>query len=607
MRKLNLSLNLSVLTLFLGFGILNLESQVRQPVQVNSGAGSLEMLVTGSGKPAVVFESGFDDTLEDWAGVTALLSTRTTTVAYSRAGIGGSPMNGEPRTARQIAVELHTALMNAKIAPPYLLVGHSAGGMYVRLFAYLYPADVAGIVLVDPAPEEFYDLVAREYPDLWKALQQQNQGGSPGVLGQMAANATTVKQVAAAWPLPSVPVTLLSATNIEPPVFTPQRREEFSSLQRAMVQKIPGALMKEATGCGHNIPVECPTVISGAVLTMLDKISSLKSAQSASSLPEAPTAQAPSIEGADPISPLNASSITGEVTDESGEAISNASITLSDEESNKRMTIQPGPDGEFTLTGLSSGIYHLTVAAKDFEVFRTAPLIVAQGQSYHLNQIQLKIQAVNTNVTVRPVDVVAAQEIRDEEKQRVFGVIPNFYVSYVFNAAPLTAKQKFTLSLHNTLDPTSFVFAAAAAAIDQGNKTFPGYGLGAKGYGKRVAARYGDSLTDDLLSNALFPALLHQDPRYFYLGTGSFKSRFIHAVSFSVIARSDTGRAMPAYSSFLGDLGSGALSNLYYPHADRGAGLVFSNAGFSIAGRALGGLVREFLLTRVTSNVPSKN
>jgi hypothetical protein len=185
--------------------------------------------------------------------------------------------------------------------------------------------------------------------------------------------------------------------------------------------------------------------------------------------------------------------------------------------------------------------------------------------------------------------VIAAQQIKAEEKQRVFGAIPNFYVSYVYDAASLTAKQKFTLSLHDTFDPFNFVVAAAAASIDQANKTYPGYGLGAQGYGKRVAARYGDSLTDDLLSNALFPALLHQDPRYFYQGSGSFKSRFIHAVSFSVIARSDTGRAMPSYSSFLGDVGSGALSNLYYPHADRGINLVFANAGYSIAGRALGG------------------
>ena len=562
------------------------------------------MLVTGSGKPAVIFESGFDDTLKDWAGVTAALSARTTTVAYSRAGIGGSPMNAKPRTARQIAEELHTALLNAKIAPPYLLVGHSAGGMYVRVFAHLYPADVAGIVLVDPAPEEFYGLVAREYPDLWKALQQQNQSGSPGVLGQMASNATTVEQVSSAWPLPSVPVTLLSATNIEPPVFTAQRREEFSSMQRTLVQKIPGAVLKQATGCGHNIPVECPAVVSGAVLAMLDKISSEKSVQSAAFLPEAPSVQATSVVGADPTSPQTTSSITGEVTDESGAAVPNAWITLSDEQGKERIAVHPGPNGEFSLAGLLAGTYLLTVTATDFEAFRSAPLTVAQGQSYPLAQIHLSIQSVNTEVTVRPVDVIAARQIKAEERQRVFGVMPNFYVSYVFDAAPLTAKQKFTLSLHDTFDPFNFALAAAGAGIDQANRTFPGYGFGAQGYGKRVAARYGDFLTDGILSNVVFAAILHQDPRYFYQGTGTFKSRFIHAVSYSVIARSDGGRAMPSYSSFLGDVGSGALSNLYYPHADRGIDLVFENAAYSIVGRAFGGLVREFLLKRITSNVP---
>lgn len=321
-------------------------------------------------------------------------------------------------------------------------------------------------------------------------------------------------------------------------------------------------------------------------------------------LPDAPSAQAISSAGADSTSSQTASSITGEVTDESGADVPAAKITLSDEQGGKQIAVQSGPQGEFTLTGLPAGTYRLTITATGFEVYKSAPLIVARGQSYPLAQIQLRLQALRADVTVYPTDVIAAQQIRAEEKQRVFGVAQNFYVSYVSDAAPLTAQQKFTLSVRDTFDPFNIVLAAAEGGIDQANKTFPGYGYGAAGYGKRVAARYGTGLTDNLLSDAFFPALLHQDPRYFYQGSGSFKSRFIHAVSFSVIARSDTGRAMPSYSAFFGDVSSGALANLYYPHADRGSGLVFSNAGYSIVGRALGGLLQEFVLRKITTNAP---
>jgi pimeloyl-ACP methyl ester carboxylesterase len=96
----------------------------------------------------------------------------------------------------------------------------------------------------------------------------------PGALAQMDVNATTVKELKAAWPLPHVPVVLISATKIQPPTFTEERRKEMTSLQTALVQQIPGAQHVVATGCGHNIPGECPTVVTNAVLTMITKLAS---------------------------------------------------------------------------------------------------------------------------------------------------------------------------------------------------------------------------------------------------------------------------------------------------------------------------------------------
>jgi pimeloyl-ACP methyl ester carboxylesterase len=259
----------TVLMLVSAFPLL---AQQTGPIMVDTGAGKVEMVVSGSGRPAVVFESGFSDTYEYWDAVVGTLSTKFETVRYNRAGIGHSPLNDKPRTAEEIATELHTALANAKVAPPYILVGHSAGGMYVRVFAHLFPADIAGIVLVDPAPESFYDILAQEDPALWKAMMEDLKNMPPGASAQMSVNASTVDEVKAGFPLPQVPVMVISGTKSQPPVFTAERRKEMTSLQSALVQQIPGAQHIVATGCGHNIPGDCPSIISNALLTMTVKL-----------------------------------------------------------------------------------------------------------------------------------------------------------------------------------------------------------------------------------------------------------------------------------------------------------------------------------------------
>jgi hypothetical protein len=99
-------------------------------------------------------------------------------------------------------------------------------------------------------------------------------------------------------------------------------------------------------------------------------------------------------------------------------------------------------------------------------------------------------------------------------------------------------------------------------------------------------------------------ALFHQDPRYYYQGSGSLKSRLMHAVSSPFVTRSDSGRNVPNSSYLLGDICSAALSNLYYPKANRGAKLVFTNAAIGLAGRVGTNSVREFLSKLLTRSVP---
>ncbi len=295
--------------------------------------------------------------------------------------------------------------------------------------------------------------------------------------------------------------------------------------------------------------------------------------------------------------------ISGAVTDPTGAAIENARVQLVNAEGKTVRETRTVTLGEFTLNAVPQGEFSLQVTAVGFASFTSGSITITDNQAYVAPTITLPIGASTSEVEVRANDPkIADAQVKAAEKQRVLGFVPNFYTSYVYDAVPLTSKQKYTFAIRETLDPSRFIGSAIGAGIEQANDSFKGYGYGAAGYGKRYAALYGDGLFSDILSHAVFPALLKQDPRYFYQGSGSVKSRFIHAVSFAVLIRSDSGRTVPNYSYLFADLGSGSLSNLYYPHAERGAGLVFTNTAIGIAGRAAGALVNEFILPRLTTH-----
>jgi hypothetical protein len=266
-------------------------------------------------------------------------------------------------------------------------------------------------------------------------------------------------------------------------------------------------------------------------------------------------------------------------------------------------TMVSDANGEFSFIQILPGSYRVIVSAKGFALFTSAEFVVKVKQAYEVPDISLSIATSNIEVTVRPTDLIAAEQIRAEEKQRLIGVIPNFYTSYVYDAAPLTWKQKFSLATRGTFDPVAILGVGFAAGIEQANNSYAGYGQGAAGYSKRFAAKFADGRSSDFLTHAVFPSLLHQDPRYYYQGSGSVKSRFLHAVGSAFVTRSDSGRTVPNYSYLLGDMCAGALSNLYYPAANRGAHLVFTNVAVGLAGRVGGNLLREFLSRRLTTNV----
>jgi hypothetical protein len=296
--------------------------------------------------------------------------------------------------------------------------------------------------------------------------------------------------------------------------------------------------------------------------------------------------------------------VSGAVLDPSGAPVGGAQVTLTLTDGSRLQTLTSDTDGAFTFSGVSRGSYVIVVEAVGFATVTTTEFTIATADGVRLPPIRLSLPAFTASVLVKPTELIAAEQVKAQEKQRLLGVIPNFFVSYVPDAAPMSSNQKLSLALHETFDWTSFAGTSAVAGVQQATNAYAGFGGGASGYAKRWAAAFATQQSNELLSHYVFASLFHQDPRYFYQGTGSTRSRMFHALSNAFVARSDRGGTMPNYAYLLGDIGASALSNTYYPSADRGAGLVLTNALLGLAGRAGQGLLQEFVFNRVTRHVP---
>ena len=293
--------------------------------------------------------------------------------------------------------------------------------------------------------------------------------------------------------------------------------------------------------------------------------------------------------------------VIGTVTDVNGGVIPHATVVLREVQNNEPPTILATENGLFQFNDVTPGsAFQLSISAKDFADWTSALITVNPGQFKIVTGIQLRIATARTIVDVHydPVEV-AIEQFKAEEKQRVFGVIPNFYVSYESDPAPLTTKMKFELALKVSVDPVTAAGVLLVSGAKQGGDT-PDYGQGWGAYGKRVGAVAADGFSDIMIGGAILPSLLHQDPRYFYQGAGTTGSRIRHAILSPFVAKGDNGRWQTNYSSLGGDLASAGLANLYYPRSNRGPGLVFGNFAIGTAERIAASLAQEFLFSKFT-------
>ena len=362
----------------------------------------------------------------------------------------------------------------------------------------------------------------------------------------------------------------------------------------------------------------------------------LSSAQSAAGQPDTP----------------GSGSISGTVKDNSGSAVPGAIVTLESASSTVPRTAITDQAGAFRFSGLDGGKaepgkaepgnkaepgkaepgkaqpgkaepgkaepgnkaepnktepanYRIKIAAAGFAVWTAANVPLASGDNQPSLSAVLQVASTSSSVDVTLATPEQAREqLKTEEKQRVLGVFPDFLVSYSPNPAPLTAAQKLHLGWKIIVDPVSLVGTAISAGIDEARNNHPEFGQGAEGYAKRFGAQYANRVSHVMIGRVVMQSIFHQDPRYFYKGTGSFGSRALYAIGTAFVAKSDKGQWQFDYSDVLGGIASHEISTLYYPTTSRPLRRAADEVLLGFAGRAENNLFHELFLRHFTTHVP---
>ena len=293
--------------------------------------------------------------------------------------------------------------------------------------------------------------------------------------------------------------------------------------------------------------------------------------------------------------------VLGTVVDTTDDPIPGANVILQGP-AGDRLTAITKDDGGFAFDQAPAGVaYQITVTAEGFAE-SNLPITVEPSENKTLPEIKLRILAVQRAITVSySSKEVAAQQLKAEEQQRVLSFIPNMYVVYEPHPEPLTTRMKFHLAYKSLTNPFFFARTAAWAGVQQARDDPSEWHQGAKGYSQRLGAGFADGVTGSLISNAILPSLLHQDPRYFYQGSGTKKSRALHAMLAPFVCKGDNGAWQPNYSQLGGSLIGYSISSAYYPSSDRTAGHVFQTFGIDMGLHVVGSLAQEFILGKFTS------
>jgi hypothetical protein len=295
--------------------------------------------------------------------------------------------------------------------------------------------------------------------------------------------------------------------------------------------------------------------------------------------------------------------IQGKAIDPSGAPIYGALVSVEGANGSRYATVTDD-NGVFRISPLALAKYSVKISASAFSDWTTANVPASatpESELLAVLQVAVKVTAVKVGL---PPDEVAAEQIRHELKQRTLAVIPNFFVTYEDHPAPLSPKRKFHLSMRLLVDPTTFAAAGIAAGIQQGKNSYWEWGQGTEGYAKRFAAAYGTAAHNLVITSVLAASVLHQDPRYFYSGSGTAARRAWYAFESAFRTKGDNGKWQPPYAGLIGTVASAEISNTYYPGARTQYSLLGRSLMFHFVGLVAVNLAQEFLLKKLTSHKP---
>src|SRR5688572_732958 len=250
----------------------------------------MTLYASGNGKPTVILEAGGGSSHRTWQSVQPKIANTTRVISYDRPGYLNSDTCTSPRDAITIAKELKEALTKANISPPYILAGWSYGGSLVRVFAGLYPKDVIGMVLVDPAPEEVYGRLDKEFPEFLEEDAKYikeilNSKTKIGEREEMRMYDSAMNQGRRSDKLHSTPTTLLIAAG---KAEGGQDRDPSNPMNKAWIEELekwakkrPNLTYRIITNSGHHIARFQPDTVINAINDHIDRFHSKTLKQSA--------------------------------------------------------------------------------------------------------------------------------------------------------------------------------------------------------------------------------------------------------------------------------------------------------------------------------------
>lgn len=297
-------------------------------------------------------------------------------------------------------------------------------------------------------------------------------------------------------------------------------------------------------------------------------------------------------------------SISGKVTDSSSAPVLGAVVTVQGSDGTPHTTVTDR-EGAFQILSLPPGNYSVKVSAQGLSDWTASnvPASVAPESKPLLAVLQVA-PAVTTVTVGLPPEQLAEEQLKQEVKQRVVGVLPNFYVTYDLHPAPLTSRQKLHLGVKLLLDPVTFAAVGITAGIQQKKNSYYQYGQGSEGFAKRFGAEYATAADAVLITSVLGDSVLHQDPRYFYSGQGTTAQRILYAVKSAFRAKGDNGQWQPPYAGIIGSIAAAEIAQTYHPDSRTQYTLVGRSLLFRFAGLMGSNLFQELILKKLTTHAP---